>query len=424
VSGLTLLTPVGLFALAALAIPLIIHLFSRSRGKRVLVGNIALYRQVQRQRITQLRLVQWLLLILRLLLLTLAALLLAGLARKGLETLSGDTAYLTPEWLARSDEPAAALTPFHGVFLLGPEQSTLPGIEATGAGDPWSLLAERLAGVQHTGEIHVFALGRAGQFPDTAPPFGNPVQWHLASDPVDPVAAPTLAIQLLHAPGRERDAAQLAIALDALVEHRDVKLTLARGTTEAPPSASEAEDQQRVMIWLGDQPAPRSAIETWGAGAWLEDRRPSAGSPQGEARLPRYPQIEFPARPDPELDAVPGEETVLWWTRDGRPLLRETMLGDTRHLVFEDRLGAEGLMAQAAFPEALLRLLLGEDRWRDGLAHAPADPTGALSLDRGPQAGPSRPLGPGLALAIALLFMLERWLSERRPRRREEPSAP
>ena len=423
-NGLTLLAPAGLFALAALAVPLLIHLFSRSRGKRVLVGNIALYRQAQRQRVTQLKLVQWLLLLLRLLLLALAALLLAGLARKGLETLPGNTAYVTPSWLTNTADPAEVLAPFDNAFVLGPDTDSVTNLKSTGPGDPWTQLAERLASTRHAGEVDVFALGADGQFPDQPPALGDAVQWHLEPGPADPAPVAVLTILLVHAPGREADATELRVALEALAAHREVPLMIERGTTEQPPRLPERDDHRRIMIWLGDQPAPRSLIDAWGAGTWLEDRRPSLDSLFNESRLPRFPQLEFSARPDVERNALPDDVTILWWTRDGRPLLRQTERGQTRHLVFEDRFGQGGLTAQAAFPEALLRLMLGEAEWQASLAHAPADPTEVFSRQRADDDGPSRPLGPWLALAIALTFMLERWLSERRPRRSPESGAP
>ena len=45
-------------------------------------------------------------------------LLLAGLARPGLDTLVGDTAYVTPEWLAATGNPDAALANADQAFLL------------------------------------------------------------------------------------------------------------------------------------------------------------------------------------------------------------------------------------------------------------------------------------------------------------------
>jgi hypothetical protein len=416
VNGLTLLAPAGLFALAALAVPLLIHLFSRSRGKRVLVGNIALYRQAKQQRVTEFHLEQWLLLLLRLLLLALAALLLAGLARKGLETLPGNTAYVTPEWLEQTGDPPTALEPFDAAFLLGSESQSVPGVEAIGPGDAWSQLAERLSGVRHTGEIHVFAQGTAGQFPIRALPFGSDLQWHLTTTPINPDRPSAQRVHLVHAPGRESDAAQLQLALDALATHRDLDLVVERGTTEQPLPRPTPGGPRPLVIWLGNEPASPATVATSGVGAWIEDRESSVNSSPGEAQLPRFPQLLFSTRTAEGTAAVTADERVLWWAQDGHPLLRETRLGETRHLVFEDRLGNDGLTPQAAFPEALLRLLLGEAAWSAGLAHAPADPTPAFREDLADDDGPSRPLAPWLALAIAALFVLERWLSERRSR--------
>lgn len=423
-NALSLMAPAGLFALAALAIPLLIHLFSRSRGKRVLVGNIALYRQAQRQRVTQVRVVQWLLLFLRLVLLALAALLLAGLMRKGLETLPGNTAYVTAQWLEATTDPAAELAAFDAAFVLAPDARGLPGVDANGVSDPWSLLAERLASVRHTGDVHVFARGVAGQFPREAPAPGATLTWHLDPSPVDPVPPARVQVQVVHAPGRERDAAEVVAALEALSDQRRVPLTIGRSTTDQPVPRPDSGRERRALIWLGDEPAPETLLEEWGPGVWLEDRRPVADAPPAEARLPRFPQLEFPTRVGGSGGTVREEETVLWSTARGRPLLRETRLGAVRRLVFEDRLGADGLTAQAAFPEILLRLLLGERAWNAGLAHAPVDPTAAMGRTRPAQDGPGRPLAPWLALAIALLFVLERWLSERRPGAPEAPTTP
>ena len=60
-----LLAPAGLFGLLAIAIPVVIHLISRGRGRRVLIGNIELVRAARQSRVTALRLTEWLLLLLR-----------------------------------------------------------------------------------------------------------------------------------------------------------------------------------------------------------------------------------------------------------------------------------------------------------------------------------------------------------------------
>ena len=85
ISNLMFLAPAGLLGLLALAVPLLIHLFSHSKGRKVLIGHIELVRQARRRRVTEIRLTQWLLLALRLVMFTLAAFILAQLVRQGLE---------------------------------------------------------------------------------------------------------------------------------------------------------------------------------------------------------------------------------------------------------------------------------------------------------------------------------------------------
>ncbi len=385
-----LLNPLGLLALAALVLPLLIHLFSRSKGRRVLVGNIALYRQARRQRVLEPRLVQWLLLLLRLALLALAALLLAGLARPGLESLPGTTAYLTPTWQAAAGpEQRARLEDFDRVLLLAPGTPDLaPGLEAdasaTGAGtrtgdpagsvstpgsetlpemaaDPWAQLAERLATVRHD-DVHVFALGQAGEFPADAPALGPEITWHVGEPGTGyttgstdtpgwngdaGVAAIPLSVTLVAGPDHARDADLLATALETASAHRNIALALERSTAWAFEPARPRD----AVVWLAEAPPPGT----------LQARRLVQG--------------------------IPGDST------------------------------------QADFPDTLLRELLGEDAWSAGALRAPADPSAAARRDAPTGGGPNRPLAPWLALAMALLFGLERWLAERPSRGQEREAA-
>ncbi len=426
-NGLALLNPAGLLALGALAVPLLIHLFSRSKGRRVAVGNIALYRQARRQRVLEPRPVQWLLLLLRLLLLALVALLLAGLARPGLDSLAGDTAYVTPEWLAATDNPDAALANADQAFMLatgyppvgGDDAATPAGLTRTGtpgattpgaaAGDPWSLLAERLATVRHEGEVHVHALAEARQFPPDAPALPTALSWRLeATGPAGEPAAPDLEVRLLHAPDRSGDADRLAAALGAIAAHRRVNLSLTRGLTGEGNGPAETDgngrNARRVIVWLGEEPAPADLD----ADLVLEDHPPGPGSPV-DVHL-ALPALEFLARPAARPPGV-----VRWRADDGRPVLVAEGREGALRLHYLDRLDGDpdGPVARAGFPDRLLRLLLGDAGWNAGVDLAPADPTGAVARPAPAGDQPHRPLAPWLALAAALLFGLERWLSER-----------
>ena len=46
-SGLSVFSPLGLWALLALAIPVLIHLFNRSRGRLVRIGHIDLISSIE-----------------------------------------------------------------------------------------------------------------------------------------------------------------------------------------------------------------------------------------------------------------------------------------------------------------------------------------------------------------------------------------
>ena len=102
-SGLSVVNPAAWWALLALCIPLIIHLFSKSRGRLVRIGHIDLIRQARKLQVTELKLTQWLLLFLRLAIITLACLILAGLATAGLNSSNANTIYLTANWLSNAN---------------------------------------------------------------------------------------------------------------------------------------------------------------------------------------------------------------------------------------------------------------------------------------------------------------------------------
>ena len=103
-----LLSPAGLFGLLAIAIPVVIHLISRGRGRRVLIGNIELVRAARQSRVTALRLTEWLLLLLRVVIVVVAALLLARLALQGTGTADAGASYVTPGWLRSATESERA----------------------------------------------------------------------------------------------------------------------------------------------------------------------------------------------------------------------------------------------------------------------------------------------------------------------------
>lgn len=420
-SGFSLLNPWGLFALAALLLPLAIHLLSRSRGRRVPVGNIALYRQPRRLRVFEARIQEWPLLLLRLLLLLVAAILVADLAREQRPALQGDIAYVTPEWLADKGLDAAAAIRADQVRVLAPPFLPVDEYEpgATGAPvDLYGVLAERLAAVDHPGGVSVHALGTAGQFPVAAPGLGADVRWVLAA-PDKPVQVPPLALSvaLYHTPERLTDAQQIATALSLAAEKRQVSLTMATIAVAADEVVTAVNrvdgapaTAERVAIALGVVIDPSVAATTFTD----TDPGPAASGFQ----LPGRSSDTFIVRPA-LLDALKQEwRDVLWRADNGQPLLVSLPTDKGRHLRYLDRLtkGDGALLVSEVFPETLLRLLVGDAVWWRGHNDARANPARALAATPPDPQVPRQPLSPWLAILLAALVALERGWSERHPR--------
>jgi hypothetical protein len=352
---LVLLAPAGLLALATLAIPILIHLFSRSKGKRVLIGHLDLIRLARRQRVTEMRLSQWLLLAVRLALFSLAALMLAQLAQQGLATIRNDTAYVTPGWLQQSDEAVfkEVLTANPGgVFLLAPgfealdEMPDLSGAWlATGElQKTWPLLAERLSTVSHGGRISVHATGLVSELGDNLAPLPAALDWHLLERPTASASLPQPVVLVVHDAAHRDQAALVSTALEALQRHRLPGLVWTVSESQTLETVPEGTDW---LIWLADDPL----------------NLPFTGLPP---------------------------ETVLEHPQVGT--------------------GAD-------FPETLLDALLGEQRITSGFA---GSTTGPERLERAVMDRtdlrllPNRPLHIWLAALMILLWVLERWLCERR----------
>lgn len=433
-NDLTIFSSTGLFALAALAIPLLIHLFHRSRGKLILVGQVALYRQDRHKQSWRVRIHQWHLLVLRLLLLTLAALLLAGLAISTVGTVEGDVAYVTPDWLASADDDQRRhLTQYDEVRVLMPGYPELPaGATDPGDGprleqgypslaavqqvDSWSLLAERLTTLRHDGEVAVYGMADAAGFPPAIGELPRGVSWYLEPrDPkIDPPPIPALSVHIIHEPERLRDAQLLTMALDTIAAYRRVTLDIQQMSVNEVDDWAEAEPTvtpstaRRVVIWLAQRPLP-SSINT---DMVLKDSRSGVG-PSEWVRLPTSPQLMFLASPG--VSAPQADLRVHWRTMQGAPLLVERHQSTFSELTYLDRFDTrpDGLAGNAVFPDVLLRLLMGEERWDQGFDRAPVTPPAIVSSPGGQKRGPWRSLTSWLAFVMALLFGLERWLSEK-----------
>lgn len=295
-----LLAPAGLFGLLAIAIPVAIHLISRGRGRRVLIGNIELVRAARQTRVTALRLTQWLLLLLRIAIIVVATLLLARLALQGIDSAEPGVRYATPGWLRSATDAERddllSLEPAARVLAADypPARDYDPDI-ADPDYDAWPLLAERLSMLLHTGAVDVYAEPRMAAFGDHRPALPNEIIWHLSAAAMEPDAPASNGL-VIHDSDRADEARQFERALAALKRHRLPQL--------------------RWDTCLADDATCRSGNRDWVA--WLADAEPPGDL--GDARLYR-PQgtawqvtMSDPRYPDVLLEALlsDAQQRMTW----------------------------------------------------------------------------------------------------------------
>jgi hypothetical protein len=373
-----LLAPLGLAALAALVVPLIIHL--RRRTEEVPVDFAALRWLDPRPRPRRkLRFDELLLLALRLLLVALLALLLAQPAELGWED-------KRPRILvAPGVDPAAAQK------IAGPDADVrwiapgFPALEGAGPAEPAqtaSLIREFDSELPPGVPLTIVVPPVLGGV-DAAPlRLTRRVKWQIVEGatptaPPSPPASPALAVR--HAPGAEGAVRYLRAAAQAWGE----------APRFAASTGSDLPPRDHVLVWLTPGRVPPKVTD------WI-----SAG---GTAVLGEGAQV-----------AMPDTTTPLWRDAFGNTLVEGGPLGTGRLLRF----------TQALVPSAMPELVDAEfpARLRD-LITPPAPPPARVSAAAfAPSAGITpfppapRELSSWLGLLIALIFLAERLLAMR-PRR-------
>ena len=444
-SALSVVTATALWALLALAIPLLIHLFSRSRGRLVHIGHIDLIRRARKLQVTEVKLTQWVLLALRLAIFALLALILAGLATAGLGTSNTPVIYLTPAWVQTSGRQeidallaTAEKAPRSQVFLLqeGFPQADRQRLEAIGTessiraeaiDNVWPLLSERLSLEHHTGPVRVYATDYMMQFGYARPKLPRAIEWRLSHGKQAPLTNPSsIEVLIAHQQDRDADASLVIAALTALKEHR---LPGLHWQTLDSDKLGEATFESDWLIYLADDipgPAVLAGI-----------KRPTVilavtGDNLAEntfqyVQLPFYPYSSFrlnrfsPAGASSAITDGFADGSLLLKTDKGIPLLQERYYGPVRLLHFYSRLepGWSTLALQSEFPELLMQLMLNPGHEPLRYADARIDPSNLYMMPTQDGAQiplPRRSLQTLLALLLVFLWMTERWLSERKPR--------
>ncbi len=387
--SLGLLLPLGLSALFALVVPVLLHLHRRQQQKTTSFAALRWIRGPARPR-RRLRLEQWPLLLLRLALLVALALLLAEPVWRGERAASGDWAVVVPGVDAAQARAQLALPAAQWRWLL-PDFPTLSDRTPV-AGDAVavaSLLRELDSELPAGVTLHVLTPPLLQGLDGGSIVLSRAVDWQIVnSAPAAPLLTPAptpLRISL-----RQHDDAVAATYLQAAVAAGN------RGGTERYRLAVDAPDAAldpttAVVFWLDGEPSPALL-------RWVEDG--------GTALLDAAAFDQ----------SVQGPAEVL--ARDARnaPLLRAQSRGRGRLLSFAAPLQPQALplLLDSTFPTLLLSHLQPAAQPPDRAAAATVAPlTGALRADAAP-----RPFASWLLLVVALLTLAERALSFHSARRR------
>lgn len=410
-----LLSPIWLAGLAAVAVPIALHLWSRRGGRPILVGSIRLLAgappAVRRSWTIQ---DPWLLA------------LRCGVLVALIVALAG------PYWIPTTP-------PVHTVALVAQDVDERPAlvdslrrsgipVAPLGSDDPsanlWAAIRRADRAAPAGTRFLVFSPDLLRYFRGERPTLRARVDWHVRPAvprrSAEPTSPPARIVAIFADPSRRDDARYLSAALGAAQSATGIPAVVSQypATGEAASAATSAD----WILWLSDRAVPEPIERAVGRGAVLLS---DAG---GVTPRPLHTRVVTGAEPtDAWLirsastsAAVRG--APVWADGTGQPLLAVTREGRGLHYRFGSRFTPTwgDLVLRPAFPLAMARLWAAADSG----AWAAPDQRIALSQllptrDRDHQpveAGLHRSLFVPFWILAILLFLAERWWSQRPPR--------
>jgi hypothetical protein len=435
--------PLWLAALAAIAVPVVIHLRSHRPGRVVRIGSIRHFAATATPHARGWRLRDQLLLALRAAAVAFMALALAGpwlATRPPRRTLvlvapelpgraTTDSARALLDSLDRSGADLRLLRA--GLPSVGRGRDDAASAERDGNANYWSLLAEADRTLAPAA-IVVAAPTDARHFRGVRPAVSAPVRWIPSGTPATAEARPArelgdstapdasdaaTAVPAVYADSAHSFGARyVAAALEAALGTR----TDARSRAHAPDAGAPGADA--AALGAAARPAGRDAppipVRPLAEAArdsssrwivWLA----SVGPPEAVARRTRDGGVLLTG-PEQGTGGTP-----LWRGADGEPLLSAAPFGRGVHVRFAATLDANAasLLLSPAFPDSMRALL---DRGTGAPAAEPALPVSQALPDRAPAAARAAPdvrRFASIAWSLALIALgVERLLAIRRTR--------
>lgn len=374
-----LLAPLGLFALAALALPILVHLVRRIElhatefaALRWISARVPPCRRIRFER-------PWLLL-LRLLLVASLALLLARPVAEAIASAMQPRVFVAP-----GVDLAAALaaTGSDGAQArwLAPGFPPLEQSVAADAVPLPSLLREADAALTEGARLRVVVPHEIGGLDGERARLAHALDWQVVDGRTPGMTAPEAApirFAVRHAAGDDAAARWLRAAVQVWNQREPARYVLDEAAIDVPLAADT-----RWLAWLAPQvPAAVSAWIEGGGTALLVQQGDTSGD-------------------------------VLWRDADGGVLARVAAAGDGRVIALPSALSPDALpwLPDAGFPARLLAAMRGPAAPPDRATAEAARPVIAGDADADARADPfaaARPLDAWIALLAAALFLAER----------------
>ncbi|TKD50251.1 BatA domain-containing protein [Sphingomonas baiyangensis] len=365
-----LLFPAALAALAALAIPIVIHIARRTETRMVDFAALR-WLDPRPQPRRRLRIDERLLLALRLLLLAAVAL---WLARPVFWGVAGEARVVA---VAPGLTPPTIAADARGVWLA----QGFPLLESTppaSSASITSLIRQLDAELPRETELELIVPPLLDGVDAERPRLSRAAIWRVAEGARPaPAATPTpLALLVRHDAGGRAALRYLRAA--AIAWAGDARPAFAADSTDTP-----IPDDTRLLAWLAEGPMPERVVR------WIE-----AG---GTALV------------DPRAALAMREDArVVWRDDESRPIATESPLGRGRivRLLRAIEPASMPVLLEPDFPDQLARVIA-----------PPPPPARVAASEHAPVAGlapwpqPPFDLRPWLAIVIALLFAIERWLA-------------
>lgn len=379
-----LLAPIGLAALAALVLPIAIHLVRRIELRTTPFAALHWISDRVRPR-RRLRFERPWLLLLRLALLSLLALLLARPILTEPSAMLHDVIVVAPGSELAAARGAVAASGAEWRWLapgFPPIEGSAPSIEVPIA----SLLREIDADLPSDAKLAVVVPETVAGLDGERPALSHAIDWHVVpgrmpSARSDAPHAPN-ALAVRYAPSREPSLKYLRAALAALAESDASRIALDIESQDVAPG-----DAARTLVWLGS--ALPASIRAWieAGGTALVDDQPHA------------------------------DGTPIWRDASGNVLARAKPLGRGRLVSLSAAMTPSTMpeLLDADFPQRLLDLIEIPPRPPTEASALALQPLQRLAVaTQSALSAPSKPLDPWIALAISLLVLIERLVATRK----------